>query len=246
MMSRTDRRPEDDPRYQRVRARLVGALLDLAATKPAEAIAVSELTSAAGVSRTTFYKHADSPAQLLASHLIDQIAPVMEPMTTLLETAEQDYLLRWRDITVDVLENVRSNRQIYGHVFGGEGESVVLAILTRYFERIYGGYVEDFAEHVVDETPTDLWKAMATSQQVHNLIAVISSWLRTGMVDSPEGVVSTYMSLAPPWQLAKFSPSGHTSLRRNRVVASLLESISNNDDDERSASSRSSSGSIHE
>ena len=38
------------------------------------------------------------------------------------------------------------------------------------------------------------------------------------------------MSLAPPWQLAKFSPTGRTSLRRNRVVASLLESISNDDD----------------
>ena len=229
-MSQTERRPEDDPRFQRVRASLIGALTELAAEKPAEKISVSELTAKAGVSRTTFYKHADSPPQLLASHLITQIRPVMDPMTTLLKSAEEDYLLRWRDIMVDLLEHVRDNQAIYSHVFVGEGESVVLSILTRYFERIYVEYVEDFAEHVGDETATELWKAMATSQQVHNLIAIISSWLRTAMVDSPEAVVSAYMSLAPPWQLAKFSPTGRTSLRRNRVVASPLESISNDDD----------------
>lgn len=115
-----------------------------------------ELTAKAGVSRTTFYKHADSPPQLLASHLITQIRPVMDPMTTLLKSAEEDYLLRWRDIMVDLtLEHVRDNQAIYSHVFVGEGESVVLSILTRYFERIYVEYVEDFAEHVGDETATE-------------------------------------------------------------------------------------------
>lgn len=229
-MSRTERRPEDDPRFQRVRASLIEAVTALAAEKPSEDISVSELTARAGISRTTFYKHADSPSQFLAGYLIEQIRPVMEPMTTLLEAESQDYLLRWRDIMIALLEHVHENPNIYSHVFIGEGESVVLSILTRYFEHVYAGYVEDFAAHVGDESATELWKAMATSQQVHNLIAIIGSWLRTGMVDSPEVVVSTYMSLAPPWQLAKFSPTGRTSLRRNRVVASLLEGISNDDD----------------
>ena len=32
-MSQTERRPEDDPRFQRVRASLIGALTELAAEK---------------------------------------------------------------------------------------------------------------------------------------------------------------------------------------------------------------------
>lgn len=232
-MASSDRRPEDDPRFQRVRTQLINAVVELAAVKPAEAISVSELTAKAGVSRTTFYKHADSPAQLLARHLISQLRPVMDPLASLLKDTGDHYLLRWHDITVDLLEHVRENAGIYSQVFVGEGQSVVLGILTRYFEGIYSEYVEDFAAHVSDEPPTELWKVMATSQQVHNLIAIIGSWLRTDMEATPEVVVSTYMSLAPPWQLAKFSPSGQTSLRRNRVVASLLQSDSLNDDDER-------------
>lgn len=72
------RRPEDDPRFQRVREQLVRAVVDLAAEKPAEQISVSELTARARVARTTFYKHAESPAGLLAAHLINQVRPKIE------------------------------------------------------------------------------------------------------------------------------------------------------------------------
>ena len=223
-MAKAERRPEDDPRFQRVREQLVRAVVDLAAEKPAEQISVSELTSRAGVARTTFYKHAESPAGLLANHLINQIRPKIEPLATLLDDAHEDYLLRWRHIMIDLLEHAREHAPVYERVFTVDGQSVVLAIMSAYFEKVFGEDVEGFVQHVEGETPSELWVTMAISQQVHNLITIIGSWLRTGMEETPEVVVSTYMSLAPPWQLAKFSPSGRTSLRRNRVVAALLES----------------------
>ncbi len=218
-------KPEDDPRFQRVRRQLIEAVTELAAEKPAEDISVSELTAKAAIARTTFYKHADSPAQLLADHLIRQIQPKIEPLTTLLNDADTHYLLRWRTIMVELLEHARDNQQIYSRVFTADGQSVVLAMMSAYFEKVFGEYVESFVEHVDGDAPSDLWVSMAISQQVHNLVTVIGSWLRTGMKDSPEMVVTTYISLAPPWQLAKFSPSGRTSLRRNRVVAELLDSM---------------------
>ena len=64
---------EEDPRYLRVRASLVSALFELAAEVPADEISVSQLASAAGVSRTTFYSHSSSPAQLLADTLVDRL-----------------------------------------------------------------------------------------------------------------------------------------------------------------------------
>mgnify|MGYP000965533580 CR=1 FL=1 len=67
---------EEDPRYLRVRASLVSALFELAAEVPADEISVSQLASAAGVSRTTFYSHSSSPAQLLADTLVDRLAPI--------------------------------------------------------------------------------------------------------------------------------------------------------------------------
>lgn len=224
MAGKPERRPEDDPRFQRVREHLVRAVMELAAAKPAEQITVSELTARAEVARTTFYKHAESPAQLLADHLIGQIGPRFEPLATLLDDAGEDYLLRWREIMIELLEYVQENEAIYSRIFTVDGQSVVLAMLSAYFEKVFEEYVESFVQHVDDDAPSRLWVAMAISQQVHNLIAIIGSWLRTEMEETPELVVSTYVSLAPPWQLAKFSPSGRTSLRRNRVVAALLES----------------------
>lgn len=219
------RRPEDDPRFQRIRAKLTDALLTLAAQKPAEQINVSELTSAAHVSRTTFYKHAESPAAFLAQHLIDQLNPKMAPLANLLDDTGPGYLLRWRQVHLDLLEHVRENEGVYVHVFTADGQSVVLAMLSAFFQNIFSSYVYAFRTHIDGPQPSDLWTEMAISQQVHNTIAVISSWLRTGMQDTPEEVVAAYISLVPPWQLARFSESGRTSLRRARGPEALLEQL---------------------
>ncbi|MCI1964054.1 MAG: TetR/AcrR family transcriptional regulator [Ancrocorticia sp.] len=215
---------QQDPRYLRVCDALSRAILELAAHKPAEAISVSELTNKAGIARATFYKHADSPAQFLADYLIDQIRPRFALLTTIFENSGADYLLRWRSVYIALLEHVAENAQVYSHVFTPSGQSVVLARLSAYFEEALGAYVREFVAHVDEPDVSELWIAMAISQQVHNIIAVVSAWLRTGMKDSPEVVINTYMSLAPPWQLAKFTASGHTSLRRTRALAELLAS----------------------
>lgn len=63
---------------------------------------------------------------------------------------------------------------------------------------------------------------MAISQQVYNLVAVVVAWLRTGMEESPESVVNTYLTLAPPWQLARFEDGGTLSLKRSRAVSDIV------------------------
>lgn len=215
-------RRAEDRRYQRVRAKLVSAVLQLAAEKPAEDISVSELTAAAGVSRTTFYSHGESPAAFLAQHLIREIDPVLGPLARIFDQAGPQYVLRWSAIMRELLEHVRQNRAVYEHVFRADGQSVVLSMLSVYFEEVFTQYVQTFREHVDGPPPTDFWVAMATSQQVHNTIALIASWLRTDMQETPDQVIAAYMSLVPPWQLARFTSNGRTTLRRNRIVAELL------------------------
>ncbi len=219
------RRPEDDPRFQRIRAKLTSALLELAAQKPADQISVSELTAAAKVSRTTFYKHAESPAAFLAEYLIGELNSDMAPLANLLDDTGPGYLMRWRQVHLDLLNHVRQNEGVYKHVFTADGQSVVLAMLSVCFQDIFSSYVHAFREHIDGPQPSDLWTEMAISQQVHNTIVVISSWLRTGMEDSPEEVVAAYISLVPPWQLARFDDSGRTTLRRARGPEALLERL---------------------
>lgn len=216
----------EDRRYQRVRAKLVSAVSELAAQKPAESITVSELASAAGVSRTTFYSHAESPASLLAQHLVDQISPVLDPLAQIFERSGPEYVLAWRDAMRELLRHVQERHDVYNHVFRPDGQSVVLSILSAYFEDVFSRYVQEFRTRVDGEPPSDLWVAMATSQQVHNTIALISSWLRTGMEETVDQAIGTYVTLVPPWQLARFTDSGRTTLGRHRIVAQMLADVS--------------------
>jgi hypothetical protein len=42
------------------------------------------------------------------------------------------------------------------------------------------------------------------------------AWVTSSLADPPEEVVDTYLSLAPPWQLARADEHGTISLRRTR------------------------------
>ena len=206
------RERSDDPRYIALRAKLVATLLELAASTPAEKISVSQLTSAAGVSRTTFYSHADSPADLLAQVLVGKLQPRLAHMTELMRHPNRSYTELWRQIYLVLLDHVQAHREIYSVIT--EGNSTVFQALISCFQDAANSYVDEISAHLSGDELTPLWKAMAAQQQMHNMIAVIRAWMATDMADSPETVVDVYMTLAPPWQLAKLDEPGRIDLRR--------------------------------
>ena len=58
--------------------------------------------------------------------------------------------------------------------------------------------------------------ATAPQLQVRGSIAMIKAWLDTDLADPPEVVIDTYLTLAPPWQLARPDETGHIAMRRVR------------------------------
>ncbi|MGC3954763.1 MAG: TetR/AcrR family transcriptional regulator [Propionicimonas sp.] len=203
---------EEDPRYLRVRASLTAAILELATAVPPEEIPVSQLTAAAGVSRTTFYSHASSPAQLLAEALVAELRPGLDVLAERMSESGADYLGLWREIYLVLLGHVEHHRGIYETLLATN--SFAMYSLLGYFEEVAGRYVDAVSEHFADGGVTRLWRIMAVQQQVHNIIAMITAWLQTQLADPPEVVLETYLTLAPPWQLARPDASGHISLRR--------------------------------
>ncbi|MGC4152354.1 MAG: TetR/AcrR family transcriptional regulator [Propionicimonas sp.] len=203
---------EEDPRYLRVRASLTRAILELAADMPPEEIPVSQLTAAAGVSRTTFYSHASSPAELLAGTLEAELRPDLDILAERMGESGADYLALWREIYLVLLGHVEQHRGIYETLLATH--SFAMYSLLGYLEEVAGRYVDAVSEHFTDGGVTALWRTMAIQQQVHNTIAMITAWLQTQLADPPEAVLETYLTLAPPWQLARPDASGHISLRR--------------------------------
>lgn len=204
----------DDPRYQRVRRSLVAAILQLAGSRPAESISVSELAGAAGVSRAAFYGHAVSPAALLADTLVAELRPGLDLLAEEMSHPGVDYVVLWRRVYRVLLDHVARHRAVYEVITARE--SAVSAALTRYFEDAARAYVLDVVARLQGPPVSDLWLAMATSQQAHNMLAVIRSWIVTGLVDPPEAVIDTYLTLAPPWQLARAEDDGTISLHGAR------------------------------
>lgn len=209
------RSTSDDPRYRRVRQQLTAALLDLAGTRPAETIAVSELTAAAGVSRAAFYGHAASPAALLADVLIEELQPRFDDLAEQMSRPGADYVGIWREMYLALLDHVGEHRAVYEILTSHE--SAVSSALTSYLEHASRCCVVAVTSRFEGPPPTELWTSMAINQQAHNMLAVIRAWIGTGLSDPPETVVDTYLTLAPPWQLAR-SEDGPISLRRVRSL----------------------------
>ncbi|QIK72629.1 TetR/AcrR family transcriptional regulator [Propioniciclava coleopterorum] len=219
-MSRT---PADDPRYRRVRQQLIAALLDLAATRPAETITVAELATAAGVSRATFYAHGASPAALLAETLVAELRPRLDALAEQMSHAGADYVGLWRQIYQGLLEHVRDHRAVYEVITSQE--STVSGALTNYFEEASSRYVHAMTALLTGPPVPPLWTAMAISQQAHSMVAVIHAWIVTGMTDPPEDVVEVYLTLAPPWQLARPDADGSITLRRSRSATGRRKAL---------------------
>lgn len=211
----------NDPRYVRVRGQLREAARRLVPAKPADAITVAELTREAGVSRTTFYQHGDCPAQFIADMVVDVLQPYLDDLIDAVASPNENYLLRWRETYVRMLTELREHRGFLSALFTPT-QPVVVGHITRRLTLTFDSYVDEFKSHLKEETVSELWTAMATAQQVYNLIAVLVAWLGTDMKESPDVVVNTYLSLAPPWQLARFQADGTVSLRRLRAISDIV------------------------
>lgn len=206
------RNTQSDPRYLRVRESLREAILSLARDRPCEEISVSELTAAAGISRTTFYSHASSPSQLLADVLVDELRPELERLAEEMSHPGAHYVELWKDVYRVLLDQVRRHDRVYTTML--EANSPAFGVLLDYLETVSRRNVEAVVTQFDGQPGSTLWRAMAVKQLVHNTVAMIAAWVQTGMADSPEWVIATYLTLAPPWQLARPDADGKIVMRR--------------------------------
>ena len=102
-----------DARLLRSRSKLFAAVLELAADRRAEDLTVTEVAERAGVHRSTFYEHADSPAALLREALESELDEVRERYLAGADLDLQHVPAALRDVTLAVLVHVQEHREIY-------------------------------------------------------------------------------------------------------------------------------------
>lgn len=190
---------QEDPRYLRVRGRLSEALLELASTKPVSSISVSELTTAAGVSRASFYSHASSPSALLADILVQDLRARFDELDPRCDDPDSEPTAPLRRLNRAFCDHVRDYRQVHQIIL--QDECAVAIQLVGYLEEALGPYVEAALERMGDGVAGDpLWVAVARLQSAHNMVALMRAWMLTGMKDE-DRLVEMSLSLPPLWHM---------------------------------------------
>lgn len=192
-----DARPAD-PRWQRSRARLHAAVLELAADRPVERITGSALASAAGVHRSTIYEHGCDASDILRGALR---AELDEIRARLVEPATADTILRATAASADeVFAHVDRHGAIYARELdrGTAGLSTMLAEHFAHSIRllIAHGAVSPPA---LDGDDREAVAETVAAALAATAVAVIAVWLRSPEPRDRRLLARRWRAVLPPW-----------------------------------------------
>lgn len=185
-----------DPRKRRSQQRLYAAALELAADRPMAELSVTQLAEAAGVHRSTFYEHADSPASLVEAALTAELDVLREALLS----DRSDAATALVTVTRGVLEHVLRHADIYRRELT-DGGGALHALLSRHFRGstealIARGRIE-FDVPVAGIPPADVADAAARFL-ADGTVGLIDGWLRHPRPQVDQ-FLALYAALLPDW-----------------------------------------------
>lgn len=181
-----------DARSRRSRELLRAAVLDLAGRMPIADVTVSAICVEAGVTRDTFYRHAESPVDLLADALSAEIAEAMEilPRTDAIGDAERA-----------LLEHVARRADVYRGAMHPLLAAPVRSNLERSIRSGLDLWTTLHPEIVPDTFSGDLAAMrIAIAYAAAGTVGSIEEWLRNGD-DDIDRAVRVILAASPEWWL---------------------------------------------
>lgn len=187
-----------DPRWQRSRARLHAAVLELAAERPVERITGSALAAAAGVHRSTIYEHGCDTADILRGALraeLDEIrARVVEPATA-------DTILQATARSADeVFAHVDRHGAIYARELDA-GSSGLATMLAEHFAHSIRLLIKHGAVTPPTITGDDqqAFSETVAAALAAAAVAVIAVWVREPAPRDRALLAKRWRTVLPPW-----------------------------------------------
>ncbi|WP_301113549.1 hypothetical protein [Microbacterium sp.] len=181
-----------DARSRRSRESLRAAVMELAGQMPISEVTVSSICTAAGVTRDTFYRHSESPVQLLADALSAEIDAAMEilPQTDAIGDGERA-----------LLEHIRRRASVYR----GAMQPLLAAPVRSNLEASIRSGLLLWAElhaQIVPPVFAEDASAMriAVAYAAAGTVGAIEEWLRSDD-DDIDRAVRLILSASPEWWL---------------------------------------------
>ncbi|WP_432519434.1 TetR/AcrR family transcriptional regulator [Kineococcus sp. SYSU DK006] len=181
-----------DARARRSLERLSTAVLDLAGRKAPETLSVSEVARVAGVHRSTFYEHSDSPSELLRTVLRTELDAVRE--RHLGGQAPPDVALQVHQTTLEVLEHLERHRAVYLRSFASPSDASLRTMLG---EHVRASVLLLLERGAVTSPVGD--RALAAQYLAEGAVGALSVWLAGPAPRSAEAFLADYARLVPPW-----------------------------------------------
>lgn len=181
-----------DPRQRRSLERLTAAIYQLASGRSVESVTVSEVARTAGVDRSTFYRHADSPRDLLERVL-----------TAELERVRAEHLLDVTDppaaiagVVAALLDHVQDHESVYRPT-GAEVDPALRGMLG---DRLRD-WIEALIETGIIRPPgSDLEsERMAASFVAFGTAGAVTSWLGQPAPRDRGAFLRAYRLVMPAW-----------------------------------------------
>jgi AcrR family transcriptional regulator len=184
-----------DARQRRTRQRLTDAILTLASENDLGTITVSELTVAAGINRSTFYQHANSPVELLESVLRERLDRIRDGYIRH-ATAEtiHDTI---NAIMLAVVEHVEENASLYRRTLGeGSAGASLHVMLAAYFQDLITDMIDnEFLEVPRSGTTPDVIASFLAS----GTVGALDAWLERPEPRDPLAFLRSLRLLYPAW-----------------------------------------------
>lgn len=181
-----------DARARRSFERLSAAVLELAAVKNPETLSVAEIARTAGVHRSTFYEHSDSPSGLLRAVLRGELDEARERF--LGGAHERAWDVAVRDTTLAVLHHLESHRDVYLRSLASAADASLRSLLSEHFRASIRLLVERGAVRSPVADPELVARFVADGT-----VGAVSVWLAGEAPRDPEAFLDDFVLLVPPW-----------------------------------------------
>ncbi|WP_213011488.1 TetR/AcrR family transcriptional regulator [Paractinoplanes toevensis] len=185
-----------DVRVRRTRESLSQAVLRLAAEHPVEDIAVADVVRLARINRTTFYKHAASPADVLAEVLYADLDRIRTGWIAGAPAREV-----WERSAGELADHLQRFEDLYRTGLVGQRSAVLNRLLVEHFAGSALAWLDRDPRLLPDGAGSPQWRRKAFSRFIaHGEVGVVEAWLtepapldRTLFISASASFMSTWL-----------------------------------------------------
>jgi AcrR family transcriptional regulator len=204
---------EEDARIKRTRLHLEQAVLKLAIERDITKASVFELTRRAGINRSTFYAHANSPMELLTKVLSRDLDVVR---ANALEEVKKGGVLS-KDLThrglSELVEHVVRHEKIYAGVNRNSSLYALRVVVAEHTRHT----IDTFLKHgfITPPSNNELKKELFSAFIAHGVAAAVEVWISKPGPRNPRILIEAIHASYPTW----FSPSKKEKVSPKKMKA---------------------------